>query len=208
MTKVNTTLMVAVCACTAIPSPVLGSYMTYNGLGLNSQVRIHASGLLGDTLKIPVGQLKGTYENTDSLAYCVDLNHHVKSANVTPEPISFVNHGDLVAWLYETCAESVMTGIEAAALNVAIWEVIYETDATFDAGTGYFTISENQSVLDQANDLLASLGSIPSSYTPSNGMMVLHGENVQDVVVPEPTRLGLPGVAAGGFLAKRRRRNR
>lgn len=207
MTKVNMILMVTVCACTTIPSPVLGSYMAYNGMGLNSQVRIHASGLLADNLKVAAGQLKVTHENTDHLAYCVDLDHYVKSADVTPEPMSFVNNGEKVAWLYETYAQSVTTGMEAAALSVAIWEVIYETDATFDAGTGYFTISENQGVLDGANDLLASLGSIPGSYTPSNGTMVLHNDQVQDVVVPEPTTLGLLGAGAVCFFAKRRRRS-
>lgn len=204
MTKLNTTIfMVAVCACIAIPSPVLGSYMTYNGLGLNSQVRIHASGLLADDLKTAAGQLKVTYENTDYLAYCVDLDHYAGSAEVSLEDINTINNGDLVAWLYDAYAQSVINGIDAAALGVAIWEVLYETDATFDAGDGYFSITDNQDVLDQANILL---GSVPSSYTPSNGWMLLQGDTVQGVVIPEPTTLGLLGVGAAGFLVKRHRR--
>ena len=204
MTKVNTTLVVAVCACMAITSPVLGSYMTYNGMGLSSQVRLHASGLLADNLKIPVGQLKVTHENTEYLAYCVDLNHYVKSAYVTEQDMNGINNGDLVAWLYGTYAQSVTSGVEAAALNVAIWEVLYENDATFDAGTGYFTVSENQSVLEQANSLLASLVNLPSNYTPSNGIKVLHGDGVQDVVVPEPTSMVLLCAGAACLVAKRR----
>ena len=149
-----------------------------------------------------------TYENTDYLAYCVDLDHYAKSADVTEQDMNSINNGDLVAWLFDTYAQSVTSGIEAAALNVAIWEVIYENDATFDAGTGTLSISENQDVQNVANDFLASLSSIPSSYTPSNGMMVLHNDVVQDVVVPEPTTLGLLGIGAGCFFVKRRQRNK
>jgi len=196
--------MVAVCACTAITSPVLGSYMTYNGLGFNSQVRIHASGLLADNLKVPAGQLKVAYENMDYLAYCVDLNHYAGSAEVSLTNINTINNGDLVAWLYDTYADGVTNGIDAAALGVALWEVIYETDAAFHAGEGFFSVSENQDVLTKANVLL---GSVPSSYTPSNGMMLLHSNQVQDVVIPEPTTLGLLGVGAVGFLVKHRRRH-
>ncbi len=206
MTKVNISLMVTVCACIACTSPVFGSYMTFNGMGLSSQVRLHASGLLADNLKTPAGQLKVTYENTDYLAYCVDLNHYAKSANMTPESISVLNNSDMVAWLFDTYAYGVTTGTEAAALNVAIWEVLYETNDAFNAGTGYFWVSENQNVLDEANVLLASLDSMPTNYTPSNGLMVLDGLNAQDVVVPEPTSLGLLGIGAGCFIVKRRRR--
>lgn len=208
MTKVKITLMVTVCACAAITTPVLGSYMTYNGLGLSSQVQVHASGLLADNLMVPAGQLKVNYENEDYLAYCVDLNDYAASTDVTEKDMSFINNGDMVAWLFETYADGVTTGTQAAALSVAIWEVIYETDPIFNAGTGFFWISENQAVRDGANALLATLGSMPSSYTPSNGMMVLHGEEVQDVVVPEPTSLGLLCVGGACFLRKRRRRDK
>lgn len=208
MQKVNMTLVVTVCASLMITGPVLGSYMTYNGMGLNSQVRIHADGTLADGLKIGAGQLRVNYENWDYLAYCVDLDHYAKSADVIELDMSSINNGDLVAYLYDTCAAGVNSGVKAAALGVAMWEVVYETDVTFDAGTGYFTISENQDVLDEANDLLASLGSIPSSYTPSNGLMVLHGDKVQDVVTPEPSTLGLLGVGIVGFITKRRIRKR
>ena len=203
MQKVNMYLVVIVCASAMITGPALGSFMTYNGMGLNSQVRVNANGHLADGLKVQAGQLQINYENWDYLAYCVDLDHYAGSADVTELDITSINNGDLVAWLYDTYAEGVNSGVDAAALSVAIWEVVYESDDIFDAGTGTFSISENQDVEEQANDLLESLGCIPSSYTPSNGLMVLHSESDQDVMVPEPSMLGLLSIGAVGFLVKR-----
>ena len=42
-----------------------------------------------------------------------------------------------VARLYESCAQSAPNGIEAI-WNAAMWDVIRDTNATFDAGTGFY----------------------------------------------------------------------
>ncbi len=208
MKKVNILLVVSLCASGAITSPVLGSYMTYNGVGLTSHVRIDADGLLADGLSVPAGQLRIGYEGMDYLAYCVDLDHYAGSADVTEMSLDSIHNGDRVAYLFDSYADGVNSGLDAAALSVAIWEVIYETDGTFDTGSGYFSISENQDALDEANVLLGSLSSMPAEYTAVPGRTILHGEQVQDVLIPEPATIALLGLGATGMLWRERTRTR
>jgi len=120
---------------------------------------------------------------------------------VTETPVSSLRNGYAVAYLYETYANAVSSSTQAAALQVAIWEVLNETSSSFDVSAGYFSISKNNQVARAATDMLSGL---PGQYAPQTVLMVLASPCKQDLLigtdvpVPEPmsaaifTVLGLP----------------
>ena len=111
--------------------------MTYDGPGFVSQVTLHAAGLLGDGKTVYAGQYKLTYGGTPYDAFCVDIDHYAGTTEVTEMPSSSLRNGEKVAYLYETFVPAISNGTDAAAVGVAIWEVLYETDDNdLDASDG------------------------------------------------------------------------
>ena len=184
------------------------SVMTYNGLGLYSKVTLHAAGSPANGRRVSAGQYLISYEGADYASYCVDIYHYAGSSEVTELPIDSLNNGDLVAFLFETYSEDVEDNIDAAALGVAIWEVIFETSDNFDVTDGYLSITGNSAVAQAANDLLSTL---PDSYQTQWDMLVLHSDCKQDMIIPgspipEPATLMVISLGAVGLIIRRRRR--
>lgn len=200
------TIVVLAIALTASVAPA--SVLNYYGVGLNDTVKIHASGTLADGKTVPAGQMRIGYEGIDYNAYCVDINHYAGTGSVTERSINSLNNGSMAAFLFETYSEDVSTGLKAAALQVALWEVLFETGQTFNAGSGYFKISHNADVLSAANVLLSSL---PDTYASQWDLTVLHSNCKQDMLIgvnptPEPATLVLLGLGGIGMLLRRRRK--
>lgn len=96
--------------------------------------------------------------------------------------------GDKVAWLFNTFAEGIRlsgTDIQAAALQVAIWEALY--DSSPDLGAGNFQLTTVGAIRDQANAYLSALDAGPGGYqTSSAGWLdTSHG---QDQVIASASR--------------------
>lgn len=108
---------------------------------------------------------------------------------------------------------------EGAALQLAIWEVLYETGSTLKVdsgvGTGFYVSSGNSTVIARANAMLNSLGSNPNisidttfwNAVDANG----HFRSSQDLIgpqapVPEPGTLIAGGLLLLPFLASTLRR--
>jgi len=188
----------------------LASVMTFNGTGLHSTVTIHADGVLADGKNVSAGQYLISYEDTDYTSYCVDIDHYASSGEVTELPIDALNNGDMVAFLFETYSQDVQGNLDAAALGVAIWEVVYETSDNFDVTDGYFSITGNSDVAEAANDLLSTL---PDNYETQWDMIVLHSQCIQDMIIPtspipEPATLTVLTLGALGLIIRRRRRSK
>lgn len=178
--------------------------MTYNGLGLSQQVQIHSPGYLTDGATVNAGQLLIGYDGHSYKGYCVDLDHYVTSPQtVTAVSVLSLNRGDKVAYLFETYGPTIATNVEAAALQSAIWEVIFETASTLNVTTGAFSITDGSGVYAQANTWLATLPAGP--YVPSPDTIVLDAVDGQDVLIPEPTSMALLAIGACSVLLNRRR---
>ena len=209
MNRIMITLacVLTLCAFTPLAS---ADWMNFNGVALNETVTIHAAGTLADNLTVYAGQEKVNFRGVDYLVYCVDTNHYAASADMTVKPVTSVNNGDKVAFLFNTYAPGVTTNLQAAALGVALWEVINETSPTFNANSGYFSITGNTDVATAANVLLASM---PTHYDTTNYPSILFNPTAQSFVVgisntpvPEPATMAMVVIGGAGMLLRRSRR--
>ena len=206
----RTHLTAALLACTLLAAPAaLADTMTYDGSDLTSSVTFHGAGLITDGATMDVGRYQITYQQTAYEAYCVDADHWLSTTEVTEQSVDSLTNGGLVAYLYETYAPAVTDGTAAAALGVAIWEVIHENvDPAFDITSGRVYITGNDPVVQAANAMLATL---PGSYESTTDLIVLHSDEHQDLLisassVPEPFSLALLVVGAPLAVLRGRRR--
>ena len=156
-------------------------------------------------------------------AFCIDLSqgfpiptsttpiysYDAVSLDVPPNPLGPMgpNKALFIAQLLNT--NTYLTAADAAALQVAMWEVIYEDpgnpwDATL--GTGFYLGSgANEAYIGGlANDMLSGLGQA-NSYSQYTGLSQ-YGKNIQDfVVVPVPgaVLLGMLGLSVAGLKLRK-----
>jgi hypothetical protein len=205
-----TKVLLSLIALAGLSSVASASPITYNGLGYHSTVRIHAPGRMADGWSVPAGQMLVTWNQTNFAGYCIDLDHYAASGDVTPRNVLELPRGQQLAWLFETYVDEVVNNTSAAAMQAAMWELMYETCNTFSVTDGSFTITSNDAAANLANDWLAET---VGSYSPQSTYMILDGLNNQDILiqvqgsdVPEPT--AMVTLALGGLLMVARRRRR
>ncbi len=179
------------------------SLVTYHGMGLKDTVKIHADGVMADGMTVYAGQMLITYEGVDYEAYCADLDHYAGSSEAIEVNVYDLVNGDDLAYLCETFIEDVSTNLEAAALQVAIWELLVEDTGTFDATGGYFSISNNPDVASEANVLLAA---VPDSFQGEARVTILDSADKQDfLIIPEAGTLILLAAFVPVLFGRRRR---
>ncbi len=150
--------------------------------------------------------------------YCVDLAQYV-SANtnytynvVTPAAHGFTaNQETLLSRLWATQFSNVDTANESAAFQVAVWEIVYDTNATLTSGT--FVLNNASAVATLAQGWLNTITDANFSF---NGTLpqisVLESSTAQDQITVLPSNVpaagtGVLGLAGLGLLAKRQRRS-
>ncbi len=161
--------------------------------------------------------------DTDAIAYCVDLFQHAKFGEADYDVTGmgqFSRSQQEAAWMMHSYAPGLGNGIlagydwdtQVAALQVAIWEVIY--DEMHSLATGNFRLGggHSQPVFSLASYYLAS---IPQTITSAsiNFSAVYGHEKYQDLLngvkmaaaTPEPAT-GLLFVSSLGVVAYLRRR--
>lgn len=148
-------------------------------------------------------------------AYCVDLKHYISvpgtfganpalmsswSAGPLAGPDSGAAGGALAAWLFNTYSASASTAADQAALQLAIWEVLYDTtDKDVKTGPGFYATG-NTATLNAANALLAGL---PSSYSGDAAWLQVldtHTNYTQDVMGGPVPDGGMTLLLLGGAL--------
>jgi hypothetical protein len=164
-------------------------------------------------------------------AYCVDLFHVFTSGDsweVDVLPIAQlqgfesnpppVGRGGAVGWLYDQFAGSVSSNDERAALQVAIWKMVYDGPDDLDFGSGNFVFTPTSGTQLNIRNLADSY---LSAFTPGDASLAAwlratshpngrHQDLVTSVeAIPEPSALLMAGgglfVVIAGTLRHRRR---
>ncbi|MBM3783013.1 MAG: hypothetical protein FJW30_01570 [Acidobacteria bacterium] len=174
----------------------------------------------GNTKNVYAGQI-GVYFNGSlpALLYCADPSVSLRSGPVSVYAIPefLYAEGDRLAWLYNTYNATLTEGWQAAALQLAIWEVV--VDAGDDLSTGMFRYTGNidPQIQALANQYLAASAGQSSMgvqfWVPSQGssysQTLLGAISASEIVeAPEP-RMALPlgaSMFALGFYRSHSRR--
>jgi hypothetical protein len=192
--------------------------ITHNGLDWSRgmSIEIKADGTVRNA-SAGVGLL--TVDGTTSLdVFCVNLFKGItlyqNYAATSVSPTTYDADGGTAAWLMQTFLSTVDTGIEGAALQLAIWDVIHDGGDGFNNGRIRSTGNTNSSVLALANQWVGA----SQGHTSTNAMVFTAAANRQafqqqlylngcalnggcggDSEVPEPGTLAMFAIGALGI---------
>lgn len=156
------------------------------------------------------------------VGYCVDIEHSfingetvsLKNTSLLTKNGNLPNTGYRVAWLYNTYSSSVSNNVQAAGLQAAIWEALY--DSSMDLTGGFYKLDATEiAVIGQTDIYLGALQTAigNGSYLSSNATWFDTGGLGQDIVgptqsqVPEPGLMSLlaSGSVSGLWMLRRRK---
>jgi hypothetical protein len=162
---------------------------------------------------IYAGQLGVRFDSgVTALLFCADpfVNLRLDAVEVTPLSGSQVNQGERLAWMFNSYVPTITQGWQAAAFQLAAWDIVADRGDGFSAGRVQSTNSTNAKVLNAANALIASSRGKSDDggvfYQPTAGPRYSQTLfEAADNPVPEPSTYLLMGVGLLVLSQLRRR---
>jgi len=228
-------LIALICMVAALPAQAaLFGYVDvkYTGVGPGGSITItssgHSGGVLTGVYNLSLMNATNTYygylgDGSSNLfavdAFCIDVwdyapgsfqNYSIVSLDSAPDPgagpMGAIKASHL-AQLLDTYWNGPLDNITASAIQIATWEVVDESTASYNVTSGSFKVSGNSSVITLANTMLGSI----TSGAPFNNYVALSNrttsDKYQDYVVktPVPTSviLGLLGLTVVGVKLRK-----
>lgn len=172
------------------------------------------------------GEFTGLWNGNSFSAMCVDVNHDLSFGTtytnytaMTPAAYGFTaTQVGLFNRLYtDYYATSHTNGVNAAAFQIAVWEITYDGNGALNLGANTFTLGSggNATAKSTAASWLSSLTPLASSawtFTVLDSQSVTGGQSAtQDLLVaipvpePETYALLLAGLGLLGFVARHRK---
>jgi len=203
-----------------LPATARAEIIDYTGLGRSAVVSVagvwSGSVYAGELNWAWVGSAPAGFAQT-FYSYCVDLRNvltdpqtvSVRSTSQMTTSLGIATDGGAkAAWLFDSYAATIRssgTGIQAAALQVAIWEALYDTSQSLVAGN--FRLNTTGAIRDQANAYLSSLYVGTGQYQTSvaTWLDTSRGQDQLTARVSEPSTLLLFGLALTLFAGWLRR---
>ena len=196
--------------------PAFATTITYDSslprLFQNIEFRVN-----GNPMNVQAGQIGVQFDGViPALLYCADP---VTSLLVGPTPVTGVpynafTNGGRLAWLYNTYNATLTQGWQAAALQLAFWEVVMDNNSD-DLNSGQLRVTSNTSSQVTAlagSMLLASAGQSSNGVTfwvpnqgPNYSQTLFSASVVPVVAAPEPGNGFLLGAGLILLAAIRRR---
>lgn len=183
------------------------STMTYNGGGYGSNVDLKIN---GDLDSVFAGQLLITLDAQSAVAFCVDLFSPLSRTTYNTtlgSPVTFTN-GGRAAWIVENYAQNITTNAAAAAVQLALWEVVHDNGSGLSAGIIRAASTVSSSLKMEANNIVAaSLGQSSNNATILYNTFASSGAKAQTLIVytpptsevPEPSSVAMLSIGAAGI---------
>ncbi len=165
------------------------------------------------------GQMKLKLTTAEGVAefigFCVDATVNV-SNNIWGVQIldtdSLNPNGARIAHAVNSKADQVNNNAKATALQLVLWELLYETSADFDLEDGSFKATKadgsalSSTIIDEANTIFALHGTSVAPYYLAD--LSGNSRSSQSFVapVPEPASLAALGLFGLAAMARRRRK--
>ena len=139
-------------------SPCFGITMTADG-SIPSLYQVTSISLDGNSTNYYAGQVGVRFDDgSPSLLFCADPLVWLRgdTVTVTPVPASGLSFGPRLAWMYSTYAAGITQGWEAAALQLAAWDVVLDNGNGFSSGRLQGRPDTDAQVLAEATNILAA----------------------------------------------------
>ena len=199
------------------PAPASAEILDFTGMGRYAAVSVSMAGLPGGTMSVYAGEINWSFVGAapegfaqSFYSYCVDLLNVLRDPQTVTVQSTDEGSAALAkaAWLFNTFATTIHTsgtGAQAAGLQVAIWEALYDSTASLSGGN--FRLNTTGSVQTAANGYLSALYTNGSYHTgTATWLNTNYGQDQITARVSEPSTLLMLGaalLAAAGRLRNR-----